>query len=172
MKKLLAILPLLGFVGLLSVLGYYNFHKTTRFAPSEMVGQSVPDDPLPNLRTGAMADLKTLAAGYGKPVIVNIYASWCTPCLAELPQLMDMKTKNIIIIGLAYKDKPVDSLNFLNKHSDPYAELLSDEDGRFGLKLGISGVPETFVVAPDGKITAKVTGPITQENIDSLLSKL
>ncbi|WKL57942.1 redoxin family protein [Asticcacaulis sp. ZE23SCel15] len=172
MKRLLAFIPLIVLAALVGVFGYFNFHKKTEYQPRELVGQPVPIRALPDLKTAELRDLKTIAATYDKPIVVNIFASWCTPCLAEHPFLLDMKSKGAVIIGIAYKDTPVNSLNYLVKHRDPYAVVISDEPGDMGLDLGISGVPETYIVRPDGVIIDKVTGPLDQQRTDELLAKI
>jgi len=163
MKRLLLAAPLILLVGVLAVLGWYNFHKKAEYAPAELVGKPVPARALTDLRDGSLVTLSEVAKGYGKPVLVNVFASWCTPCQAEHPYLMDLKARGVVIIGIDHKDTPINGLSFINTHGDPYARILSDEDGQMGLDLGISGVPETFIVGPDGVVIDKITGPILPE---------
>ena len=166
MKRILALLPLVLFAGLLAVLAWFNFHKKEQYEPRAMVGKSVPAIALADLDDGSTADLKTLVAGYDKPVIVNVFASWCVPCVAENPQLMALKARGVPIIGIAWKDEPQNTRNFLDQHDDPYVKTLSDPEGKMALALGISGVPETFIVSPDGTITDKVSGPIVPQTVE------
>ncbi|ESQ78555.1 DsbE family thiol:disulfide interchange protein [Asticcacaulis sp. YBE204] len=168
MKRLILAVPLVVLVGVLSVLGWYNFHKKAEYAPAELVGKPVPERALTDLHDGSAVTLKALVAGYNKPVLVNVFASWCTPCQAEHPYLMDLKAKGVVIIGIDHKDTPINGLSFVNTHGDPYAKILSDEDGAMGLDLGISGVPETFIVGPDGVVIDKITGPILPETVDKV----
>ncbi len=168
MKRVLALLPLVLFAGLLAILAWFNFHKKEQYEPRAMVGKSVPALALADLDGGSTADLKTLVTGYDKPVIVNVFASWCVPCVAENPQLMALKARGVPIIGIAWKDEPQNTRNFLNQHDDPYVKTLSDPDGKMALGLGISGVPETFIVSPDGTITDKVSGPIVPQTVESV----
>ena len=168
MKRILALTPLIVLALLLAVLGWFNFHKKPSYEPREMVGRSVPATALTDLDDGSAQDLKTLVAGYDRPVVVNIFASWCLPCVAENPQLLALKQKGVPIIGIAWKDQPQDTRNFLNQHQNPYVRTLSDPNDRIGLELGITGVPETFIVAPDGTITDKVAGPIVPQSVDSV----
>lgn len=165
MKRILALMPLVLFAGLVAVLAYYNFHKKARYEPMAMVGHSVPSLAVDDLDTGGTANLKTLVAGYDHPVLVNVFASWCGPCIAENPTLMALKAKGVVMIGIAWKDEPKNTLKFLAEHDNPYVKTLSDPDGKMGLDLGISGVPETYVVSPDGTITYKVANPILPETV-------
>ncbi len=168
MKRVLAFLPVVVFACLLGVLAWFNFHKKEHYEPRAMVGQPVPAIALADLDDGASYDLKSLVAGQPKPVLVNVFASWCVPCLSENPQLMALKAKGVTIIGIAWKDEAQNTRNFLDQHDNPYSHALSDPEGRMALGLGISGVPETFIVQPDGTISDKVTGPIVPQSVDSV----
>ncbi|MDI7775430.1 DsbE family thiol:disulfide interchange protein [Asticcacaulis sp. EMRT-3] len=172
MKRLLFSLPLILFVILLAILGWYNFHKKAQYEPRAMVGKSVPAVVLNDVQGGPPSDLKSLLVGRTKPVLVNVFASWCVPCMAENPQLMALKSKGVTIIGVAWKDEPQNTLNFLAQHDDPYIKTLTDPNGDMALGLGISGVPETFIVAPDGTITDKITGPIVPETVDAVFKEV
>jgi cytochrome c biogenesis protein CcmG/thiol:disulfide interchange protein DsbE len=99
----------------------------------------------------------------GRVHIINVFASYCVPCLGEHPALMEMKARGVPILGVAYKDKPENARTFLNQHGDPFEAVALDPDGRFGLDLGIAGMPETFVIDAQGRIRAVVRGPITEE---------
>lgn len=167
-KRLLAFAPLLVFLGLLAVLVWFNFHKRDRYEPRALVGQSVPAFALNDLDDGSQSDLKTLAAAYHKPILVNVFASWCVPCISENSELMALKSKGVTIVGVAWKDEPQKTLKFLAEHDDPYAVRLIDPDDRMGLALGISGVPETFIVQPDGTISDKITGPVVPAQVDAV----
>jgi cytochrome c biogenesis protein CcmG, thiol:disulfide interchange protein DsbE len=167
-KRVLALLPLIVLACLLAVLGWFNFHKKPTYEPREMIGKSVPPERLADLDDGSLYDLKTLAATYDRPIVVNIFASWCVPCVAENPQLLALKEKGVPIIGIAWKDQPADTRNFLNQHENPYTRTLSDPDARIGVQMGITGVPETFIVMPDGTITDKLAGPIVPQSVDSV----
>lgn len=108
----------------------------------------------------------TSAAVAGKPHLVNVFASWCAPCIAENSQLMALQAGGVDIIGIAYKDNPNDTQLFLDGHGNPYSAIGVDRDGQFGLQLGIAGVPETFVVSAEGRIVAIHRGPLTPEDME------
>jgi len=165
MKRLIAFAPLVLLAVLLTVLAWYNFHKRERYEPRTLVGHSVPAVALTDLQDGSQVDLKTLAAGYSHPILVNVFASWCEPCRGENPELMALKQKGVTIIGVAWKDEARNTINYLSQNDDPYARTLSDTSSQAGLALGITGVPETFIVAPDGRITDKVGGPIVPDTL-------
>lgn len=99
----------------------------------------------------------------GRVHVINTFASWCVPCRAEHPQLMALKARGVEIVGVAYKDQPTDTNAFLEELGDPFSEVGLDPDGRFGLQLGVAGVPETFVISADGRILAVHRGPLTPQ---------
>ncbi len=122
---------------------------------SVMVGRPAPSLPF------AEALLKS-----GKPVLVNFFASWCTPCLAEHPLFTRLKEREgATIIGIAWKDKPEATRAWLAKLGDPYQQLLFDQDGKIALDWGLSGVPETYLVDGQGIVRLHFRGPITEQDL-------
>ena len=140
--------------------GAYN----PRGVPSALIGQAPPDFTLPEVADSGIApfgaaDLRAV----GGPVIVNFWASWCVPCIIEHPQLMRLAREGIPVFGIAYKDKPEDSLRFLRQHGNPFRRLSRDEPGRVAIDWGVYGVPETYLVDRQGIIRWRFAGPITPE---------
>jgi DsbE subfamily thiol:disulfide oxidoreductase len=88
-------------------------------------------------------------------MLVNVFASWCTPCRVEHPKLMALKARGVAVVGVAWKDDPADTRAFLDELGNPYSMVLVDQEGRAGLDLGITGAPETFAVNAMGKVVAK-----------------
>lgn len=124
------------------------------------VGRPAPTYALARLGGGAlMRDQDTR----GRVHVINMFASWCLPCRAEHAQLMALKAQGVEIIGVAYKDQPSDTASFLEELGNPFREIGLDPDGRFGLQLGVAGVPETFVISADGRIVAVHRGPLTPQ---------
>lgn len=129
-----------------------------------MVGRPAPTFALTRLDGGEMLTSDDMR---GRSYVVNLFASWCTPCRAEHPQLMAMRQRGIEIVGIAYKDRREASMTFLTELGDPFSVVAMDPEGRFGLELGVTGVPETFVIGPDGIIRAAYRGPLTTEAVQS-----
>ncbi len=175
MNRWLALLPLVVLVALAALFVGWSLKRDPAFKPDAMVGQPIPETVLPML-TGDQAgpgnlDLKT--AGVGRPMLVNVFASWCAPCRIEHPKLLALKARGIAVVGVAYKDEPVATRAFLDELGDPYSMVLVDREGRAGLDLGISGVPETFAVDAMGRITAKQSGPLLNDaDIDRLVASM
>jgi cytochrome c biogenesis protein CcmG/thiol:disulfide interchange protein DsbE len=143
--------------------GEYN----PRGVPSALIGQTAPDFTLPAL---AGVDTPALASadlrGLPGPVLVNFWASWCVPCIIEHPQLMRLHREGIPVFGIAYKDKPEDSLRFLRQHGNPFRRLSKDEPGRVAIDWGVFGVPETYLLDRQGIIRWRYAGPITPDVLE------
>jgi len=136
--------------------------------PSQLIGRKAPAFPaMPPLEPGAegfgSADL------LGRPILVNFFASWCVPCIIEAPSLMALSKEQVPIWGIAYKDKPDATRNFLARHGDPYARIARDEPGRVAIEWGVYGVPETYLLDRDGVVRWRGAGPITQEILETQL---
>jgi cytochrome c biogenesis protein CcmG/thiol:disulfide interchange protein DsbE len=82
-----------------------------------------------------------------------------------------MEAQGARIVGVAYKDEPLASAAFLRRYGDPFTTVMVDRDGRAGIELGVSGVPETFLVAPGGKIIAKHSGPLLPADAEAMMEK-
>ena len=175
MKRFLPFLPLAVLVALCVLFGVWSLNHNPQYRPDALVGQPVPESVLP-LLIGAevgpgVLDLKT--AGVGRPMLINVFASWCAPCKAENPQLMALKARGVAVVGVAWKDDPADTRRYLDENGDPYTMVLVDRDGRAGVDLGISGAPETFAVDAMGRITAKASGPLMDAaEVDRLVAAI
>ena len=171
MKKYL--IPLALFIGLVGFLAV-GLRLNPRDLPSPLIGKAVPAYELPQLHDPALK--LTAAQMKGQVWVLNVFASWCTPCLAEHPLVAQMAKSGVKVIGLNYKDSEDDAKTWLKRHGDPYAAIAVDRDGRVGIDWGVYGVPETFVVDRNGVIRHKQIGPITpaalKDEILPLIAKL
>ncbi len=171
MNRWVAALPLVAVAGLAILFAGYALHHDPHVQPQALVGKPMPDLTLPSLDDGAQVRLKdALKDG---PVLVNFYASWCGPCELDQPALLGIKDKGVHIIGIAYEDVPPRGSHektkaFLARLGDPFLARLTDDDGRAGVDFGITGVPETYLVARNGQILAKHTGPLGREEAQAL----
>ncbi|ATW05163.1 DsbE family thiol:disulfide interchange protein [Sphingorhabdus sp. YGSMI21] len=138
---------------------------------SKMVGKPMPTFALP----AAIEQRPGLSSNdlvKGKPTLLNIFASWCVPCIAEAPQLLELQKAGVEINAIASRDTPEDIANFLNRWGNPYTRIGTDTTSKVQLELGSSGVPETFVIDGNGIIVHQHIGDIRQEDIDKLLELL
>jgi len=164
-------LPLLVFVGFLILAGVMLTRPKDEFVESRMVGKELPFfalRPAVAERPGvASADFKS-----GKPRLLNIFASWCLPCIAEAEQLDRLAAQGVEIDGVAIRDKSEDVVAFLARHGNPYRAIGADDVAEVQIALGSSGVPETFVIDGEGIITYQHIGDIRAEHVPLLLKKL
>ena len=165
-------LPFVIFAALAGLFWYALHTGDPSRLPSAMLGKPVPDftlTPLDGLKgeDGAAVpsfDATDLAAG--QPTIVNIFASWCVPCLQEHPLLMALAEEpGLRIFAINYKDDPASARRFLGRYGNPFARVGTDRSGRVAIDFGVYGVPETYVISSDGKIAYRHVGPLTEEAI-------
>jgi len=171
MKKLLIWLPLALFVLVFVLVVNGLIQPSDRIVRSAMVGK-----PLPALHLPPIVDEKpgidTAAWPKGKPRLLNVFASWCIPCVAEAPQLLKLKQAGAQIDAIAVRDTAAEVQAFLARHGDPYARIGDDPAMRAQLSLGSSGVPETFVIDARGVIVDQHIGDIRAEDVPKLLAAL
>lgn len=169
MKRWLGFTPLIVLVALAVLFAGYALKHDPHVQPHALVGKPVPAVTLPELDTGVQVAVRDAPPG---PRLVNFFASWCAPCRVEQPQLMALKARGVTIVGVAYKDDPAKTREFLKELGDPFAVRLMDRNGRAGIEFGVTGVPETYLVGADGVILAKHSGPLTDVDAEDLLKQL
>ncbi|HEX2137551.1 MAG TPA: DsbE family thiol:disulfide interchange protein [Microvirga sp.] len=166
--RLLFLLPALVFAGLALLFLVRLQSGDPSRVPSALIGRPAP--------SFALAPLEGLAAR-GQPVpglgsedlkgrvtVVNVWASWCGPCREEHPLLVDLaRDPSVRVVGINYKDNPENARRFLGALGNPFAAVGVDPSGRAAIDWGVYGVPETFVIGPDGTIRHKHIGPLTPE---------
>jgi len=157
------LIPLFLFFGI-TVFLWKGLSLNPKEVPSPLIGKTAPEFTLPILNEFdaqfSNSDME------GKVWLLNVFASWCGPCLVEHPILVNFaKTSAIPILGFNYKDKPQAAVQWLNRHGDPYERIVLDIDGRVGLDYGVYGVPETFLIDGRGIIRYKKIGPLTQADV-------
>ena len=123
-----------------------------------------PDISFPPLRAGDAPVI--FAENRDGPLAVNLFASWCTPCVAEHPRLIALsETEGVRLIGVLYKDTDAAGEAFLSRLGNPYAAIVTDRDGSGGLDFGITGVPETFLIDSEGRIVQHYRGPLDDDDV-------
>ena len=138
--------------------------------PSPLVGQ-----PVPALQGEDLAGEPRALAASGRPMVLNVWASWCVACATEHEALMAAYRRfgdRVEFVGLNYRDQRDDGIAWLRRSGDPYTWVFHDPQGRAGIELGVYGVPETFFVSRDGQIVHKHTGPIGWDQMSSALGRL
>jgi len=170
---LIIVVPMLLF-GLFMLAAAIGLQDDPRKLDSALIGAPAPEFTLPPLEGRpaarsvdglAKADLVT----GGRPVLVNVWASWCGPCRVEHPLLMQLAREGVPIYGINQKDRPEAANRFLRELGDPYERVGVDRTGRVSIDWGVYGVPETYVVDGNGIIRARHVGPLTVEDVEKTL---
>jgi cytochrome c biogenesis protein CcmG/thiol:disulfide interchange protein DsbE len=173
-RSLLVLLPLVLFLALAALFFFRLGSGDPSTIPSALIGRPVPQTDLPAIpgltRDGAQVPGLAADAFRGAVTLVNVWASWCVPCHDEAPILLQLaEDKRIRVVGINYKDQPDNARRFIGRYGNPFAAAGADANGRASIDWGVYGVPETFVVGRDGRIAHKLVGPITPENLDTVL---
>jgi cytochrome c biogenesis protein CcmG, thiol:disulfide interchange protein DsbE len=138
---------------------------------SRMIGKPVPTFDLPAILPAKPA-LSSADLATGRPHLVNIFASWCVPCITEVKVLEALNQNGVPIEGIAVRDRPADLADFLARNGDPYERIGSDSQSQVQIALGSSGVPESFIVDGRGVIRYQQIGAIQTSDVPMILSKL
>ena len=167
-------IPLVSFVALAALFWLGLRAGDPSKIPSALIGRPVPQTALPAL-DGLVVNGNQVPGldpnlFKGKVSLVNVWASWCVPCHDEAPLLTQLgQDKRLQLVGINYKDEPDNARRFLGRYGNPFGIVGVDGNGRAAIEWGVYGVPETFVVGRDGTILYKLVGPVTPENIDTVL---
>lgn len=152
-------LPIIILV-ILAVVLAKGLEHDPRTLPSAKLGKQVPAFSLPILGQ-ENAPAFTPESMRGQVWVLNVFASWCAACVQEASSLILFKQQNRVpLIGLAYKDAPVDTQQWLAKFGNPYQQVVTDIAGNVGIDLGVYGVPETYVIDAQGIIRYRHVGPV------------
>ena len=173
-RTFLMVLPLIAFIGLALLFFFRLGSGDPSKIPSALIGRPAPQTVLPPLEGLQVGDVQVpgldASAFKGKVSLVNVWASWCVPCHDEAPLLVDLaKDPRFQVVGINYKDTPDNARRFLGRYGNPFRLVGTDANGRASIEWGVYGVPETFVVGREGTIVYKLVGPITPDNLRTVL---
>lgn len=171
MRRYLLWAPLALFLIFLAVFAAGLIRPESKTIPSKMVGKPMPDFALPAGVPGKPG-LSSADLANGTPHLVNVFASWCVPCITEAPQLTQLAAAGVPIFGIAIRDRPEDLQRFLRRNGDPFVAIGSDVNSSVQIALGSAGVPETFIVDGRGIIRKQHIGAINPEDVPGLMSAL
>ncbi|SEM81369.1 cytochrome c biogenesis protein CcmG, thiol:disulfide interchange protein DsbE [Loktanella fryxellensis] len=132
--------------------------------PSQFVGQPAP--PLPTEAVAGTALLTAADLAAGEVTIVNFWASWCPPCRAEHPTLQALADQGYRVAGINFRDQADDAAAYLADEGDPFFATGFDLRGRSAIDWGVSAPPETFVIAADGTVVGRFTGPLVGSDVE------
>jgi cytochrome c biogenesis protein CcmG/thiol:disulfide interchange protein DsbE len=167
-------LPLVAFLGLAALFWFGLGEGDPSRIPSALIGHPAPQTELPPLDglvdNGAAVPGLDAKIFKGKVSVVNVWASWCVPCHEEAPLLTELgRDKRLQLVGINYKDATANARRFLGHYGNPFSVVGVDGNGRAAIEWGVYGVPETFIVGRAGTIVYKLVGPVTPDNLDTVL---
>lgn len=171
MRRAVRFLPLGLLLAFVAFVAWRLMNPADNVIHSQLEGKPIPAFRLPEAVSGKPALASTDLAD-GKVHLINIFASWCVPCIAEAPVLSQLQSRGVVIDGIAIRDRPEDVAEFLKRNGDPYERIGSDMRSSVQMALGSSGVPESFVVDGRGIIRYQHVGPIMPQDIDHVLAEL
>ncbi len=171
MSRGLRLIPIVLLIWLVLGLAWRLVKPADPAIPSQMVERQVPPFELA-AAIPTKAGLKSADLATGQPRLLNIFASWCIPCVGEAPVLSELKDKGVRIDAIAVRDTPDAVAAFLGRHGDPYQRIGADPNSEAQIAFGSSGVPETFVIDGRGVIRRQYIGPLTTANIPGVLEQL
>lgn len=176
MRRVLLILPVVLFIVLIGVLAVLTLQtkdgRDPSLIPSALLGKPAPAVDLPAVAEDipggfAGADLR------GRVTMVNVFASWCVPCLAEHPLITRLAEEGVAVYAINHRDTAAEASRWLKIHGNPFAAVGFDPEGRASVEWGVTGVPETYIINAEGIVTFKHAGPITAKVLeDTILPKL
>jgi len=171
MSRWLRLLPVLLLALVIAALVWRLAHPEDTTIRSRLAGKPVPEFALPPAVPGKLG-LASADLAKGGPRLLNVFASWCVPCIAEARVLDQIKGRGVAIDAIAIRDRPEDVAAFLAAHGDPFDRIGSDDNSRVQLALGSAGVPESFVVDGRGFIRYQHVGPIEPADVPTILAQL
>ena len=160
MNRMMLFIPLIIFAVMAAFLGGGIGRENKDVLPSPLVDKPFPQFILQQVEAEKQLTQTDLQ---GKPMLVNVWATWCPTCKAEHEFLNTLAAEGIRIIGINYKDDDEEAKTWLRDYGNPYEFNISDPKGKLGLELGVYGAPETFFVDGDGIIRAKHVGDLNQQ---------
>ena len=169
MNRPLLWVPVLAFFALIAVLASGLLSPADRTVRSAMVGQPLPEFALTAIVPGKPG-LASADFGKGQPRLLNVFASWCAPCIAEAPILMQLRAAGVPIDGVAIRDTGPALQAFLARNGDPFDRIGSDPDSSVQFALGSSGVPESFVIDGQGRIVHQHIGDIKADDVAVIIA--
>lgn len=160
MARLKLFIPLTIFA-VLALLFWRGLSLDPSAMPSALLNKPVPEFNLPSLESPEKLLNRDIFRG--EVALLNVWATWCPPCYVEHPFLVKLAEQGVPIVGVNYKDDIPSAQKWITELHNPYVVIILDADGRFGIDLGVSGWPETYVVDKEGVIRYKHIGVVDEK---------
>ena len=169
MRRILPFIPIVVLVLLGVLFAGYGLHHDPQVQPNALIGKPLPTKAWPTLEGGA--PVRASVPLKGKPGLVNLWFSYCGPCVLESPQLIKLKEAGVNIVGVTWMDQPGDSQAFLSRFGNPFSQVLVGGD-EAAVEFGITAAPETFIVNSKGMVVDKHVGIITDADVPKLVKEV
>ena len=166
MQKIIKIIILLIFLFIIGIF-YISLTRDTNYNTSRLINKETPEFKIISFdesNTYTRDDIKK-----NNFTLINFWASWCAPCKIEHPILMELsQKKNLMLLGINFKDKESQAKSFLNELGDPYDLLAKDKNGKQSVRFGVYGIPESILINKDLMIIQKFVGPLSFEDYNKI----
>ena len=167
MQKIIKIIILFIFLFVIGIF-YISLTRDTNYNTSSLINKDTPEFKIISFDEAnfyTRDDLKK-----NNYILINFWASWCAPCKIEHPILMKLsQTKNLMILGINFKDKETQAKTFLNELGNPYDLLAKDKNGKQTVRFGVYGIPESILINKDLMIIQKFVGPLSFEDYNNII---
>ena len=170
MQKIIKIIILFVFLFVIGIF-YISLTRDTNYSTSSLINKETPEFKIisfDNSNFYTRDDIKK-----NNYTLINFWASWCAPCKIEHPILMKLsQKKNLMLLGINFKDKETQAKTFLNELGNPYDLLAKDKNGKQSVRFGIFGIPESILINKDLMIIQKFVGPLSFEDYNNIIKTI
>ena len=167
MQKIIKIIILFIFLFVIGIF-YISLTRDTNYNTSSLINKETPEFKIISFDDSNFYTKDEIKKN--DYTLINFWASWCVPCKIEHPILMKLsQTKNLVILGINFKDKETQAKTFLNELGNPYDLLAKDKNGKQSVRFGIYGIPESVLINKDLMIIQKFVGPLSLEDYNNII---
>ena len=160
----LMLAPPLVFAAFVALAAVGMFRGDPNELRSALIGQQAPAITQEGLDGYAPVTPEAMATG--EVTLVNFWASWCPPCHAEHPKLLEMAAEGMPIIGVNFKDQARPAKSYLDSDGNPFLAVAFDPQGRTAIDWGVTAPPETFILDAEGTILYRFAGPLVGSDFE------
>ncbi|MEO8176719.1 MAG: redoxin family protein [Sphingomicrobium sp.] len=169
MSRWLRLTPMVLLALVVAALVWRLAHPEDTHVPSKMIGKNLAEVRAPAALPGRAG--VWVGDPVANPRVINFFASWCVPCITEVPLLQRLKQQGVGVDGIAVRDRPADLAAFLRANGDPYRAIGADPQSSVQMDFGSSGVPETYLVDRSGIVRYQHIGPLEPEDVAIIRDK-
>ena len=167
MQKIIKIIILFIFLFVIGIF-YVSLTRDTNYNTSSLINKETPEFEIISFDNSNYYTRDEIKKN--NYTLINFWASWCAPCKVEHPILMKLsQTKNLVILGINFKDKEIQAKTFLNDLGNPYDLLAKDKNGKQSVRFGVYGIPESILINKDLMIIQKFVGPLSLEDYNNII---